>query len=767
MDFIELKNELMNVYNRLVRGDISCLSLPFNLNISKASVELINNNSGWRQLQCECTDLILKISNIAYNNTSLDVLPLDDGIYDQLLESYKKYNPNYQIGSTPIVFEENAGNEFAKSKEMIIGLTNEEIDSKLYINDIYNQFTKRDPRLKTIGYSIDREPIAKRLINTPHKYPELVGTLDKCKFVLNNDAIEKEVFDKASVQVFERDFIQKHLDTGVIKFDEVFDMIGELKYDGISVEADICGDTIISARSRGDTGEDIATDLTPILGGYKFPNAINVPKDITFGIKFEAVITKYDLQTMSRVRNKSYKNCRNAIIGLFSSSDAYRFVDYITLMPLATSLDMDRITELEFLNKYYNSGQYNRYVTFKGNYMQILFQVKEFTESAELARKALPYLIDGVVISYTGKDKIETLGRQNSVNKYSIAIKFNPKKVRTTFLGYTYSVGKSGDVIPMVHFKPCEFIGTIHDKTTAHSYQRFKDLNLHVGDQIDIEYVNEVICYVTKPDTEYNRNTQEPLAQFITNCPYCGSALAQSDSGKSIKCVNINCSERNVMRMIDMIDRLGFKDFSEESVRALGIKSFSELMNITLEQCGILGLLNARKFMEQISVLKTKPIYDYKLLSALGFDGMASEKWKVILQKLTITDIATLSNEELYDKLISINSIGGAIANTVCNDRIMYKADIDIILSMNNIIISKGLESGRKIAFSGFRDQNLIELLNNAGFDASDSYSVTKKTYCLIVSDLNMQSSKTEKAKKFGIPIMTIQQFLDTNNIKL
>ena len=42
-----------------------------------------------------------------------------------------------------------------------------------------------------------------------------------------------------------------------------------------------------------------------------------MPTDINFGIKFEAVITKLDLDRMAQRRGKSYKNCRNAIIGLF------------------------------------------------------------------------------------------------------------------------------------------------------------------------------------------------------------------------------------------------------------------------------------------------------------------------------------------------------------------------------------------------------------------------------------------------------------------
>lgn len=760
--------DLKSIYDRLMVGDISVLTPEINNRISEWAVSLIYLTPEWSKVNIETADLILRIGNITYNNTSMEVLPLDDGLYDQLLVIYKKYNPNYQVGATPIVFKETPQNDFTETKVMAIGVSNKEMDSKLYTKTILDQHLSQYNYLRTMAF-VDHGPIKKRLVNTPHIYPELVGTLDKCKFVLNNDAIELGVFQSPSVQVFERDFIQQHLKTGIIQPNEVFQMVAELKYDGVSVEANVCGDKIISALSRGDTSENIATDLTPIFGGYRFPYAKSVPTDVTFGMKFEAVITKYHLEQMSEARQKSYKNGRNAIIGLLGSTDADRFIDYITLIPLATSLDMERVNELEFLNKYYNSNQYNRYAILEGNYQQILFQVKQFTESAELIRKALPYMIDGVVISYIDPDKIEKLGRTNSVNKYSMAIKFNPKKVRTQFLGYTYSIGKSGEVIPMAHFKPCEFIGTIHDKQTIHSYNRFNELQLHKGDQIDVEYRNEVISYITKPDTEYNRNTKEPLELFISHCPYCDSKIKISESGKSAYCMNPECPERNVMRMTDMIDRLGFVDFAEESVRLLNIRSLKDLLNLTEAQCGDLGLgpIEALKFSQQVNQIKERPIYDYRIMSALGFDSMADEKWKVILSELSIPEIKDMNASDLYERLTQIPSIGPKIAGIITTNRALHMDDLNIICEMKNVISSKGLLKGKRIVISGFRNEAFIKTLIDNGYDASDSYSLTKDTFCLITNNPNSTSGKVTKAKKYGIPIMSIAEFVEAYNIKL
>lgn len=765
-------SELEKIYFMIKSGDINTLrNLNIQNEISNIAIYLIDKQKldiGEQQM----VDIILRISNIAYNNTSLEVLPLDDGIYDQLLEIYKKYNPNYQIGAEPVDYKEQPQNDYTESKMMVSALSKNDIESKLYVKDLWKN-VDRTYKKKHMLCVLAQDPITKRMINTKHSYPELVGTLDKCKFVLNHDAKEKDVFDKQSVKIFERDFIQNHLQTGIIYPAEIFEMVAELKYDGVSVEAEVYGDSIISARSRGDTAEDIATDLTPIFGGYKFERASKSVEKLKklgkFGIKFEAVITKRDLEFMGECRGKTYKNCRNAIIGLLGASDSYRFKDLITLIPLSTSLDIPRIDELNFLNNFYSSGEFNRFKILRGNYQQILFQVKQFVESAEIVRKILPYLIDGTVISYIDPEKIAKLGRQNSVNKYSIAIKFNPRKVRTIFLGYTFSIGKTGDIIPMVHFKPVEFMGNIQTKQTLHSYNRFVELGLRKGSQIDIDYVNDVLTYVTKPDTEYNRKldmTMEP-EPFIDTCPSCGSNIIISDSGKSAKCVNYNCKERNIMRVVDMINILGFKTFSEETVRTLNISSFRDLMNVDYERAAILGPVNANNFIDAVNSVKNNPIEDHKIMTAMCFDGIGTEKWKIILKVVSINDIIFKEQNELRSLLINIQGISDKTVDMILECRNVYADDLNIISRMSNIVSSFGSVDKPKIAFTGERDQLFIELLNNSGFDASDKYSVTKNTFCLITNDKNSTSGKMKKAQKNNIPIYTKQEFIELKNIKI
>lgn len=741
--------------------------------LTDISMDLISRPLDWKYIEQEIADLIIRISNICYNNTTSTVLPLDDGIYDRLLAVYKQYNQNYQVGAEPIQFPEQQDGEIIPEKKLMYHtIPDSELDSKLYTRDIQSQYVPLTQKMRPMTmYTLIQDPISKRLINTKHKYPELVGTLDKCKFVLNNDAIQADAYNTPAVQIFERDFIHPCLASGIINPDTKFEMVGELKYDGISIEAEVLGDRIISAYSRGDTSEDVATDLTPILSRYVFYNASKVPKDTPFGIKFEAVITRRNLELLGEIRNKKYKNGRNAIIGLFGASDAYRFVDYITLIPLSTSLEMNRIDELNFLNKYYNTGEYNRFCVFRGNYQEILFQVKQFTESAETIRSVIPYMIDGVVISFTDPNIIKILGRINSVNKYQMAIKFNPREVRTIFLYYTYEIGKSGEVTPMVHFKPAEFIGTIHTKQTIHSLQRFNELRLIPGQEIDVKYVNDVLTYIEKPDTQVNRDleaTKIPVP-FITNCPFCGAPIEISDSGKSARCPNINCHERRIKRMVDMLSILNFKDISEEVVRVLDLQSFTQLVQPWSKRAldDILGPLTTNKFIDYCYNLITTPIADYKIMAALSFEGMAEEKWKRILNCYSLHVLLAMNSEQLIFNLNHIHGIGPQTVQAIFEGFNVYHDEIKAIVEKINLIDSAALEKKPKVALTGTRDPMMIDIINTAGYDCSDKYSVTKETSMLITTDLNSSSGKMQKARKYGIPVMTFKDFCVKHNITL
>lgn len=711
---------------------------------------------------------LIHIGNLIYYNSDLseEQQPIESGVWDLLMEKYKYYNPNFQVGAEPVIFKDTQGDkQILDSVPMVIFLDQDKVDKMLYENNLLKNppVMRQDIAESMVTFAYET---SKKYRDTAHSNPDLVGTLDKCKYVLNAQAIEKGVFDDPKVKVLERDFFGVQFNRGIINQNTIFKIMMELKYDGTSVVVSIVNGMVVKAESRGDTGMDKATDLTSILYGYRFPH---LPLSVAIDVKCEAVMTYRNLWLYNQEKGKTYKNCRSAINGLFSLNDGYLYQRFITLVPLEVApstvvasdwVPIDRVTEVEFINQYLRSGEILRHAYIEGDYTTVLFMIKKFVEEAEFARDIMPIMYDGVVIKYVDEDLIRILGRENFVNKYQMAIKFNALKKRTIFRGYTYTVGQNGNITPMGHYDPVEFMGTIHTKSSISSYDRFMSLGLRIGDIIEVEYINDVMPYVTKPEIEDEKNPN-PVEEFPKNCPSCGFELMPSDSGKTMVCYLPICPEKNIQRMANMMDKLGLKDFAEESMRKIFENkewydmTLTYLLNLTRDELlPILGDINSYKFVERMNQLKTQPIYDYIIVGALGFTGIAQETWKKIFNVYTLKEILDLRYktddpdwhiDRMTDALYDIKGIGQVTEDTIFHEMHNFIDDLVTIVQMPNVISSKGLTQ-RKIRCTGFRDGELMKQLKDLGYDADDNKSVTKDTYILLVPQAGHNSSKTKAA---------------------
>lgn len=767
-----IKNNLMNGSNIINANDI--------VDMNNISIEFINSNAVSESLKKDIYT-VLEISNILYNNTTKEVLPLEDGVYDLVVAKYNKlFNGEAPVGAPPtkpikVVNDGDTSDLISVNGNNRVIINRIDKSGKDYINPIMNN---NIPFYNMDYYrnSSDTTEVSKITRNIPAKFPELVGTLHKCKFVSLRDAMAVGIQDDDfSVMIFDRDFLAptfKMAEQCAIEDKQYpVEMIAELKYDGMSVEAEIVNDTIVSANSRGDTANNIATDLTAIFGGKKFYRAKDYKKifgqDTTrFGMKFEAIITYSDLMELTNKFGITYKNPRVAVSGIISSKNAKMFRDYITLVPIKTSgLHFNKASdEIDFMNAYYSSGVTMRYAMMYGDFYQMLSQVQRFVDEAEYVRPFMDFAYDGVVISYTNESIKHFLGRKNSIDGWSMAIKFNASSKNAYFLGYTYTVGQDGRITPMAHFTPVEFFGTVHDKTTVHSYKRFNQLQLRKGDIVNIKYMNDVICYLTKPQNSYNeiREKSIPPIEFPDKCPYCGSPVVYSDTGDTAWCSNPNCSERVLNKVVNMLKKLNIKDFGESYIRKLGITNLTDLLNLTRKD--ILNRIGSDvmtdKLLERINEIRTKPWHDYQLIGAIGFTSISSSRWKLILSKVSLdTIINTKSDRDLMDYLTnSIKGIGFVIADTIVHERRALLADLITIKQMPNVMSSYGKvqDNGVQIRFSGVRDAKLEEQLRDAGYDCDSKKGVTNKTNVLIVPYIGFTSTKVNKAMQNGIRIVAI-----------
>ena len=760
------------IFNAIMKGDASIITDENILFINNQALAIYNIPE-LSPMQVQELKEIIMICNVLYNRTDMTVLPVEDGFYDLLLEKYKKYDANFQVGSAVVQFRNFIENDLDNVKPVakcpvtffekpIKDEIHQEISDTILLKDV-QRLDKRDFARKMVSF--EESYINKKLHDTEHNHPTLVGSLDKAKFVTNQDAIDAGVFNVPDVVVLERDFFQDHIKKGILDPNREFGVVCELKYDGVSVEAD-CGLEVISARTRGDTGIGQASDITDILKGYTFKHAGCMIGEEPVGVKFEAIITKGNLYRFNQLRGRTYANCRSAIVGLFGASDAYLYRDLITLVPLALDLEQfkypinNRLEEIAFLNKVFAShGEPLRYAYFYGTLSEILYYIKVFWDEAMVARDdyRIDFMYDGIVVSYVDEDLRQKLGRKNYINKYSMAVKFNPLEKQTIFRGYTYEVGQHGNITPMLHYDPVEFNGTIHTKSSGSSLKRFQDLRLKYGDFINVTYRNDVMPYVSRLECEHNRNNSNPVIEIIHNCPVCGSELQVSDSGKTLSCPNSECPARSVQRMTNMFAKLNIKGFADASFNA--IPELDHLFKLYRSDGTVdnefyisrLGQADGFAFSNELEKLKLG-VKDYIIMGSLGFTSIAHKKWQSILQQITLKDLSQAYKNsrdtiEFYNRISQISNIGEVTARTIANEWKFFEQDIDFILTFVQIQNTFGTDSAKlQIRFSGVRNLQLSEQLCNAGYDADGNASVTKNTNILIIPYEGFTSGKVSKA---------------------
>ncbi|MGL5750092.1 MAG: hypothetical protein ACRCXT_06165, partial [Paraclostridium sp.] len=173
-----------------------------------------------------------------------------------------------------------------------------------------------------------------------------------------------------------------------------------------------------------------------------------------------------------------------------------------------------------------------------------------------------------------------------------------------------------------------------------------------------------------------------------------------------------------------------------------------------------LGDKTSEKFMDRINELKTKELYDFKIIGALGFTGVAIEKWKLILNVYNIQELLHMSAyNQLREQLVQIKGIGPGTADIIVSELPYFLNDILTIARMSNVISSKGMKCGLSIRFTGFRNQDLMNMLIDMGHDASDK-NVTKTTDILLIPYLNFTSSKTNKIGE-QTKVIPVQEFIN------
>jgi DNA ligase (NAD+) len=250
-----------------------------------------------------------------------------------------------------------------------------------------------------------------------------------------------------------------------------------------------------------------------------------------------------------------------------------------------------------------------------------------------------------------------------------------------------------------------------------------------------------------------------------TNCHWRGVDLISDDD---------NTKTQFISRMITLFEKTDIKGMKEGILTKLydsGITTEHLLFDITKKQLlSVEGIKDksASNILDCIQQLKNKVNLCNLMVGSCIFIGFGEKKISKILSNVEeVNDLILkdkyISNEKLISK---IESLGGF--NKLAKDFVEhletfkeYYENVKDIFTLSHEIINSEEQQvkddtlkGKSYCFSGVRDKNLEGVIVSRGGVIADS--LTKTVSYLVVLDINGSSSKIEKAKKYGVNIISI-----------
>lgn len=558
--------------------------------------------------------------------------------------------------------------------------------------------------------------------------------------------------------------------------DEPFQVVCELKFDGISVSLIYEKGILTKAVTRGDgvVGEDITNNVrtiknVPLVLSGDFPDEVEFRGEILLPWK------EFDRINKEREDNEDtlFANPRNAAAGTIKLLNP----KIVAKRNLYSSLYYMLGKKLPSDSHYDNLMTAKKYGVNVSKHMMLcdtLEQIDQFINYWDVERKHLPYATDGIVLKVNSISQQNKLGLTAKSPRWAIAYKFQAERELTKLISVDYQVGRTGVVTPVANLDPVLLSGTIVKRATLHNSDFIENLDLHVGDMVYVEKGGEIIPKIIEVDLS-KRNPSAQKVHFISHCPVCGSELVRYPGEAAFFCTNYNgCPPQIKGRLEHFVGRkaMNIDGLGSETIALLYdaglVSEFSDIYDLTVRQ-----LLNLDRFAEKSANNIIKAIHNSrnipfsKVLFALGIRFVGETTAKLLANHfLNIDNIISATKEQL----LVIPEIGERIAGSI----IEFVSD-----DKNIVIINKLKEAGLQFAQEEKKETSLK--LQNKNFVISGVFSLHSReeyktmieqnggkllsavssnvTYLLAGN--NMGPSKLEKANKLGINIINEEQFLN------
>lgn len=395
---------------------------------------------------------------------------------------------------------------------------------------------------------------------------------------------------------------------------------------------------------------------------------------------------------------------------------------------------------------------------------------------AEFSRKIVDndFPSDGLVLVYDDIAYGRSLGRTAKFPRDSYAFKWADEQVRTKLLEIEWSPSRTGLINPVAIFEPVELEGTTVSRASVHNISIMEELELGIGDEIEVYKANMIIPQIAE------NLTRSGVRDIPEVCPVCGgkTEIRQVSNAKALYCTNPECQAKHIKSFSLFVSRdaLNIEGLSESTLEKFidrgYVKEFADLFHLNRyeEEIKEMEGFGEKSFNNlKASVEKARETTLPQVLYGLGIANVGLSNAKVICKEFK-NDLDAMLHADA-EQLSEISGIGAVIAGTFTAyfQNPAHVGQLKNLLGELKIHAEEGeakeqIFGGVNFVITGsvthFANRKEVkELIESLGGKVTGS--VTSKTNYLINNDITSTSSKNKKANELGIPIISEEMFLE------
>lgn len=556
------------------------------------------------------------------------------------------------------------------------------------------------------------------------------------------------------------------------------------KCDGLTVIMSYDNGSLISFCSRGNgiVGENLTKNAKYIHG---------VPLEIPYKghlvVRGEALIYYKvfdEINNLIENEEDKFKTPRNLASG--------------TIRNLDSKVVADRNVEVKAFELVYADNMPKTYIAAFNWLYDLGFDIvehKEVTKDNLLETiewfedkiKDNEYPSDGLVLVYNDIAYGRSLGTTSKFPLSGIAFKWADDTYETTVTGIEWSPSRNS-LNPVLLFETVNIDGADISRASIHNINIMKDLELGIGDTIEVYLANRIIPQIAENQTKSNTFTIPDI------CPVCGSPteIITSEDGitQILKCINDNCPGKLLgkLKLFTSKEGANVDGLSEATLQTFidkgWLKDISDIYSLHLHEAEMqkmkgFGKRSVTKLLNAIDESRTVTMANF--VRALGIPLIGRTQSK------TLHDLYNGNIDKFEEDVFSRVDFGAKIdgfgekRNKSIHDwfrsgdnNLIYqklRKEVTFIRTEGFMNLPEDNESNQNYkdlsemifvitgSLNHFNNRDeLKNLLESLG--AKVSGSVSKKTTALICNSSDSGSTKSRKAAELGVPTWTEEQLL-------